>query len=270
MLYCNLKGGLGNMLFQIAAAKSIAIDKGIECAFPNLYKQLDLINSDMRHNPAINHAQEYRTILRNLKCEGSINTIGYPVLNYPFEYVDYNLPDGDFYIDGFFQSEKYFIKNKKEILETLSITEEIEKHIKSKYGELLESNITSVHIRRGDYLSFPRLHPVQSVEYYETAFRLLDTETEKFIIFSDDIEWCKANLKPKNAVYIENERDYIELYLMSMCNNNITCNSSFSWWGAWMNKNTDKVVIGPNIWFGPDMNPYFNSIDIIPENWIKI
>lgn len=92
--------------------------------------------------------------------------------------------------------------------------------------------------------------------------------TDLFIVFSDDIEWCEENLPKDNFYYIKNEKDYIELYLMSMCNNNITCNSSFSWWGAWLNKKEDKKVIGPKIWFGSAIN--HNTDDIIPQSWIKL
>ena len=89
-----------------------------------------------------------------------------------------------------------------------------------------------------------------------------------FVIFSDDIEWCKKNLNISDSLYIENEKDYIEMYLMSLCRNNIISNSSFSWWGAWLNNYQSKIVIGPSKWFGNSIN--HNTGDILPENWIKL
>ena len=97
---------------------------------------------------------------------------------------------------------------------------------------------------------------------------MLKDETDLFVVFSDDIKWCKEHIKPSNVIYIENEKDYIELYLMSICNNNIVSNSSFSWWGAWLNKNEDKKVIGPLKWFGTAIT--HNTDDVLPNNWIKI
>jgi len=102
--------------------------------------------------------------------------------------------------------------------------------------------------------------------YYIKAMERLKDKTDVFVVFSDDIEWCKQNFS--NAVFIENEKDYVEVYLMSLCDNHIISNSSFSWWGAWMNKNENKTVIGPQIWFGPGIG--HRTSDILPDNWIKI
>ena len=97
---------------------------------------------------------------------------------------------------------------------------------------------------------------------------LLDEVTDNFIFFSDDISWVKANLNNPKGIYIDNEKDYIELKLMTMCKNNIICNSSFSWWGAWLNENPTKKVVGPLKWFGESI-PH-NTDDILPLNYIKL
>ena len=89
----------------------------------------------------------------------------------------------------------------------------------------------------------------------------------RLIIFSNDIEWCKENFKHKEVVFIE-EEDYLELYIMSMCTDNIIANSTFSWWGAWMNKNENKKVITPSNWFG--YNHTATDADLIPTDWIRI
>ena len=266
MIYCNLKGGLCNMFFQIATAKSIAIDKGTDCSFPNLINQLNYLNSENTHNPSLTHAMEYTHILRNFNANPPTSSL--PMFSYPFEYAIYVLPDDNFYIDGFFQSEKYFKHNRKAIIESLKLSNSLLKKIQDKYSELLTKRTTSIHVRRGDYVSFPNHHPVQTLDYYLKAIELLKNDTDVFVVFSDDIDWCKNNFKLDNIVYIEGEKDYISLYLMSFCKNNIISNSSFSWWGAWLNENENKKVVGPNIWFGSEIK--HNTGDILPEEWIKI
>jgi hypothetical protein len=265
MVYCNLKGGLGNILFQIAAAKSISIDMGLDCSFPNLIEQIDRLNYDYVHNPNLRHAFEYIDFLQNLKTEAPSTTL--KTYHYPFQYINYEIIENDFFIDGFFQSEKYFKHNRQAILEYFCDFSIYDTIINKKYTFIRNIKCTGIHVRRGDYLKYPNHHPVQTLEYYLSGIEALKDKTELFLIFSDDIEWCKDNMKIKNAVFIENEKDYIEMYLMSLCKHNIISNSSFSWWGAWLNKNEDKIVIGPKIWFGNNIK--YETSDIIPEDWIK-
>ena len=266
MIYCNLKGGLGNMLFQIAATKSIAIDTNNDCSFPNLVSHLQYLDSDNVYNPGLKHSNEYMQLFKNLKTSPIAEYVH--AQYYPFEYIENQSIKHNTLIDGFFQSEKYFAHNRDDILEYLDFGFISNDYLLQKYDFINNSLTTSIHIRRGDYIKHPNHHPTQSIEYYKQGIEILNDKTELFIIFSDDIQWCKDNINLKKAIYIENEKDYIELYLMSLCRHNITCNSSFSWWGAWLNKNTDKIVIGPLKWFGDAIQ--HNTGDILPENWIKI
>lgn len=266
MIYANLKGGLANILIQMAAIKSMAIDNDVDCSFPNLDKQLDLLNNDMTYNPKIKHAYEYNIMFEHMNVSAPTKEL--PIIKFPFEYETISLPNEDVFVDGFFQSEKYFTHNRVKLLEWFKIPESINEKITNKYSKLLEQRTTGIHVRRGDYVRHPNHHPVQTREYYLEGIELLKDKTDLFIVFSDDIPWCKENLTIPNIVFIENERDYVEIYLMSLCNNNIISNSSFSWWGAWLNTNENKIVIGPKIWFGPAIT--FVSKDIIPETWIKI
>ena len=269
MIYTNLKGGLGNIIFQIVATKSFAYDKRVECSFPNLHSYLSFLNQEMTHNPKLNHSFEY---LENLDFFKNLNTSSpetdIPTYYFDFCYHDIQLPNDDFYIDGFFQSEKFFGHNRKNILEWLKIPNPIKEIIDTKYGHYLNKKTTSIHVRRGDYVKLSHIHYVQPVEYFLNSIDILKDKTELFLIFSDDIEWCKENIKLSNCVYIEDEKDYIELYLMSLCENNIISNSSFSWWGAWLNENENKTVIGPTNWFNPSCG--ISSRDVIPGSWIKI
>lgn len=267
MIYTHLKGGLGNMLFQIAAGISFSKRLNTNLCLINLNSHLEYLNADDVYQPKLKHSFEYLK-LNQFKNFSQIPPITKPLrmVTYPFEYIK-DLPTDDCIINGFFQSEKFIINERDEVLNNFSPSEEIVSHL-SKYN-FTNFKTTSIHVRRGDYLNNPDYHTVQSKEYFTEAIRLTRYNTDKYIIFSDDIEWCKNNFIGEEFIFIDKEKDYIELYLMSFCHNNIISNSSFGWWGAWMNRNTDKIVIGPKKWFGPK-DPNLTDKDIIPENWIKL
>ena len=264
MIYCYLKGGLGNMLFQIAATKSFSIDLGVECSFPNIQQHLEYLNNEKTYNPNLKYSFDYNQIFKKLKTEKPKNN---KIIKFPFHYHNIKIPKEEIIVDGFFQSEKYFKHNRDKILDYIDFTE-ISKIVKSKYGKILNGKTTSIHIRRGDYVRHPNHHPTQSIEYYNKSVDMLKDKTDQFLVFSDDINWCKENIKLENSIYINDEKDYNELYLMSLCDNNIIANSSFSWWGAWLNRNKNKVVIGPKKWFGSSIN--HKTSDILLDEWIKI
>lgn len=269
MIYCNLRGGLGNMLFQMAAVKSMAIDYNRGFSFPNLHDHLGYLTYENTYNPKLNYGYDY---IFSFKIFSYLNmnqpTGDFKVIQYPFEYSDISLPNDDVVVDGFFQSEKYFKHNRQQIIELFEMTDKINDLVNQKYSELLKLRTSTIHVRRGDYVNHPNHHPTQDLDYYLNGMEMLKSITDKFVVFSDDIEWCKENITGEDIVYIENEKDYIEMYLMSLCDNNIISNSSFSWWAAWLNKNENKVVIGPSKWFGSAIQN--NTNDIIPESWIKI
>lgn len=269
MIYLNLKGGLGNMMFQIAAAKSLALNLRTAYSFPNLRNHLNYLASEMEYNPKVNYCNEYLNLpfLKNVKTEQPLcplNTITFP---FHYQYIPINVPSVR--IDGFFQSEKYFEKHKKQISNDFGPNEQTKEYLNKKYNEILNLQTTSIHVRRGDYIKNSKHHFVQDTSYFNKGIENLDSKTDKFIIFSDDIDWCKQNFIGEKFYFVENEKDYNEMYLMSLCKNNITSNSSFSWWGAWLNKNENKTVIGPKNWFGPALQS-LKTDDIIPDSWIKI
>jgi hypothetical protein len=262
-----LKGGLGNMLFQIAAGISFSIKSNTDLSLINLYSHFEYLNADQTYQPKLKHSFEYLKLnqFKNFRDKPTpIEPL--KLITFPFEYVDY-LPPCDHIIEGFFQSEKYFINQRQNILSYFRPSDEIKKILK-KY-DFANFKTTSIHVRRGDYLNNPDYHTVQSKEYYYEAIEITKNKTDKYLIFSDDLEWCKNNFKGEEFIFIENEKDYVEIYLMSLCNNNIISNSSFSWWGAWMNENDQKIIIGPKKWFGPK-DKTLTDKDIIPEKWLKI
>jgi hypothetical protein len=265
MIYCNLKGGLGNMLFQIAAVNAMAIKKNISCSFPNFRDHLNFLNQDTFFNPNMKHADEYAEFL-DLICSAPLEP--YRLYSYPFEYIDIIPEDTNFGVDGFFQTEKYFKNERQEILNIIKPNQKIDHILSTKYSFIKEDICTSIHVRRGDYTKFSDKHPTQDIRYYQKALESIG-DYGLILVFSDDIEWCKNIFKFKNVYFIENEKDYIELFLMSRCKNNIIANSSFSWWGAWLNENPNKKVVGPCMWFGSNLS-HLNTKDIIPETWIKI
>jgi len=253
MVVSNLKGGLGNYLFQIAAGYSLALDEGV------VFK-IDLSKIRVVHS----HWDLYMSnFFRNVeKSNGlsDLNNYRYESLTYkPIPYVK------DCLIDGYYQSEKYFSNNEKEIKELFEIDNESYQYINNKYIDILTSeNTCSIHVRRGDFLKIPFYNKLD-MDYYNKAIDEMGRD-KKFIIFSNDISWCKSNFCSINATFIEQEHDYIDMYLMSLCKNNITSNSTFSWWGSYLNLNKNKKVITPNVWF---VSSHSNE-DLTPKCWIKI
>ena len=119
------------------------------------------------------------------------------------------------------------------------------------------------------YLNLLNFHPQQSIDYYKSAVNLLGTD-KNYLIFSDGLDGIKDMFDfIPNKQFLTFDKNYLDLYAMSMCEHNIICNSSFGWWGAYLNENKNKKVIAPNIWFGPE-SFHLDSKDIVPDGWIKL
>lgn len=175
---------------------------------------------------------------------------------------------------GYWQSENYFSSIRTDILKSFTFDQMMMSDKSASALSLIEkTNSISVHIRRGDYLHSDNLilfGNICTTEYYSNA---INTAKEKikdpvFFIFSNDIKWVKENLQIPDSYYIdwnEKEDSWQDMFLMSKCKHNIIANSTFSWWGAWLNQNTQKIVISPD--------HFYNGIDapdLIPDSWIKI
>ncbi len=256
MVISNLKGGLGNYLFQIAAGYSLSLDNNVNFA-------IDSTKIMKVHT----HWSVYEpNILRNVPVVQNLanyNYYLYESLTYrPIPYVSNML------IDGYFQSEKYWKKNENKILELFKIDENTLEYLKYKYEDIINSdNTCSIHVRRGDFLRIDFYNKLDMNNYYNKAIETIGLD-KQFVVFSDDIEWCKENFKHINATFIKEKLDFLDLYLISLCKNNITSNSTFSWWASYLNTNTNTntKIITPNTWF---LHTHSNE-DIVPENWIKI
>lgn len=175
---------------------------------------------------------------------------------------------------GTWQSEQYF-KNAKEIIRQRYVFKSalLSEQTTAMAAEICNCNAVSIHIRRGDYLSDHYANGFAGVctpEYYAKAIEYIKSRVEnvRFYIFTDDPEWVNANFQLTNAVYVQHNTgadSWQDMYLMSQCSHNIIANSSFSWWGAWLNANPAKIVIAPAKWWR-----LFEKDDVVPEEWIRL
>ncbi len=257
MVTTYLKGGLGNYMFQMAAALAYGLDHEEEVIFLDkglvVHKAVDSYKDTMFRN--INFVKHYEQLKnRYTEPEFSYNKIPYME---------------DLSLVGYFQSEKYFKHHRREILSTFSPNYDELGLIHDRYGYLTSTeNSCSIHVRRGDYLKVKEHHPPCTMEYYKAAMSKMPSDVN-YLVFSDDIGWCKENFIGDEFTFIEGETDTMDMHLMSYCKHNIIANSSFSWWGAWLNNNNNKIVTIPSQWFGPAKGNTPTK-DIYSEGWIKI
>lgn len=237
-------GRLGNQLFQIAAVLGVSKKYGETPLFPKW-----------------EYSKWFKNPINQDLNKGEIkSTYIEPKFSYsPIPHME-NMD-----LAGYFQSEKYF-----------SHCEDLIRHHFEFIDGIIEgeddySSFCSIHVRRGDYLNISDYHPIQSSKYYEECINTMrEFGYSSFLIFSDDIEWCKNHFSDKNTfIFSENRSNIQDLYLMSKCGGNIIANSSFSWWGSWLNKNKNKRVIAPSLWFGPSKKGCDTS-DLYCKDWIVI
>lgn len=239
-------GRLGNQLFQIAATIGFAEENNVQAKF---YKW--------------EYSDYFKTpIDQSLNGSEIINTIHERVFNY--NHLHY-IKNSD--LIGYFQSEKYFKNCKDEIREYFTFVDFLIDYNIINHVE----NSCSIHVRRGDYVNLQDYHPFPGMDYYRNSISYMKNKgVNIFYIFSDDIEWCKEHFSYMDEIiYVEGNINIKDLALMSICKNNIIANSSFSWWGAWLNRNDNKIVISPSVWFGPSKKGVITE-DLYCEGWIKM
>lgn len=264
MIGGNILGGLGNMMFVIAAVENLAKANNDVAYFPNVKSHLAKVQDDRtRIYPNSDVlTTDYLKIFKNFKWNDVGNGTGR--IFCPFDYSPMNYRQGTIY-HGYFQTEKYF-NNRNHILHVFEPSDFVLEQIK-KYEEFLVGETCAIHVRRGDYSLDPQSkHHTKDMNWYNSAMNMINAE--RYIVFSDDIEYAKQNFIGDKFIFV-NDKDYIELFLMSMCKHNIISSSSFSWWGAWLNKNENKKVIAPIKWFGK-IDPGYPDHDIVPDSWIKL
>jgi hypothetical protein len=282
MIIVKLKGGLGNQLFQYAFGRLLSIKRNTSVKFDVLSVDKKDIHRDFKLDK-FNTKIELASLEEIKKSEypfGFISKIWTWVKRkilriYNVGYSEKIINSKEKYYDGYWQNYKYLEPIRKELLTEISLKESINK----KYSELISrinsSNSVSIHIRRGDYVNdskTKKAHVTFGLEYYEEAIKIIKDKIKDpvFFVFSDDISWIKENLKINYPIFFVSNpeiKDYEELIIMSTCKHNIIANSSFSFWGAWLNQNQNKTVIAPIKWSNLYQKEYKN---ICPENWIRI
>jgi hypothetical protein len=217
-------------------------------------------------------------IIRNfIKAMGFRRFINSPILEEPhFHFSSEMLRlKRNSYVNGYWQSEKYFSDIKSEIQTEFSFKLPLSKKNSDLAKKINKLNSVSVHVRRNDYANNSNVNAVHglcSLNYYMSAIQYVVERVEKpfFFIFSDDPTWVKENFKidyPFEFIaHNQGAESYNDMRLMSMCKHHVIANSSFSWWGAWLNLSDTKIVITPKEWFVKEIN----TIDLIPGNWVRI
>ncbi len=299
MKIVKIQGGLGNQMFQYAFAKSL------ENYGHNVLLDTSLYTKSLTRN-GINYTHNGFELanLFSIKFEEANNreiqklaTLPTNIINRilrkyftkkthyidtVFKYSPELLQNkNDIYLEGYWQTEKYFLNIEKDIRHIFRFSKPISKKT-SEIDKKIKSTFTcSIHIRRGDYLN-GKSHAVCTEHYYNNAIAhaLHSSKIKLFIVFSNDIAWAKENVHFQNvpAIFVDwntGENSWQDMYLMSKCPVNIIANSSFSWWAAWLNANKDKKVIAPSIWNRRELD-YKDSYytydysDIVPDSWERI
>jgi len=299
MIIVKISGGLGNQLFQYALAKAIEQKRGLEVKLDTSFFNLpagsitprkfllDKFNISLKiakredfHKIGVPYPTD-KTLKENLrrlifklieffKTKQNKKIIIDHNLN--FNEATLNIPDNR-YISGSWTNQKYFINIKNILQKELCPKFTIGSATKKILDNIIKTNSVGIHIRRSDYLKYTHKFVILTEKYYDRAVQLIkEKESEPiFFIFSDDITYVKknyANIFGDTTVYVsgKNITDYEEFWLLSKCKHNIIANSTFSWWGAWLNNNSNKMIVAPNQYRtdNKDMSGF------IPSEWISI
>ncbi len=252
-----MRGRLGNQMFQIA----------------NVYAQ------SLRHNRQLilprsdtSVSDYYSTVFRKLEFlieRSPENDPNVHVINGTHQHQVYiPHPTKPTIFEGYYETEKYFVEYAESIKWLYGPTPAFVEEALRDYPQLKAGSTSAVVVRRGDFLTQPDRHPVVTAGYLHTAHALLPKTDHTFIV-SDDIPWCRENLHLPNMVFVS----YVTwkaLWLLSLCDHFVISNSTFTWWGAWLSRNSNKVVVTPETWFGPNLSPYIDQRDIRCEGWLRV
>ncbi len=276
MIVIQFLGGLGNQMFEYALYYSFQKKGCISKIDLSQYKK-EVTHNGYELERIFGVNGKYASALEKRKWKLISKLLylffGKPYKEKPSQQYLYNpkvskIRNG--FLKGYWQTEKYFSQIELELRKKFIFPKLEGKGNIDVAQKIIANKSVSLHIRRGDYL-FGGRDCSLSINYYQKAIDYINKHVDNpcFFIFSDNIEWARENIKIINANYIDwnkKNESYVDMQLMSMCSHNIIANSSFSWWGAWLNNNKNKIVIAPEKWM-PDIN---TEINLLPENWIKI
>lgn len=267
MIIIRLIGGLGNQCFQYAVGRHLS-----EIHHSKLKIDISEFETYKLHAYSLNH---YNIIENFATSEDVVELKHVREKHFHFDSEILHLPNG-IYLHGYWQSEKYFASIAEIIRHELTIKSPLSGKDKEIAEQIISCEAVSVHIRRVDYL--PNTYTEQlletcSLDYYLYSVEHIAHTVNKphFFVFTDDKAWVRENFQlPYHITFVDHngpDKNYEDMRLMSLCKHNIIANSSFSWWGAWLNNNPDKIVFAPNKWFTE--KAHSSSKDIIPDSWIK-
>ncbi len=172
---------------------------------------------------------------------------------------------------GLFHMYHYWYDDIKDEMFNLTFNKEYEDEAIKIYNEIKEKELVSIHIRRGDYLYHDNFCKLNYNNYYKDAINNFNDDKYKFVVFSNDVNWCKHNIPlKKGSIFINPNSGYVDLILMSLCQHNIIANSSFSWWAAFFNKNKDKKIVCPTNYINENSIGSFLNGNYYPKDWKNI
>jgi hypothetical protein len=278
-------GGLGNQMFQYAFYLSLSQKFGKVKADLKHFKDYPLHNGfelERIFNIKLKRASKFQSKLYANEGSGFMFRKLRRVMGaknaYYTEKRHFGYEPGIFhdqksrYYWGYWQNLKYVSAVEKQLRKDFSFQVPLDEINSDLLNKIRFCKTVALHVRRGDYLSDPFLGGICDLEYYRQAIEIAKRRVQdpRFIVFSNDIAWCKASLDLEDAIYVDwnlGLNSYKDMQLMSKCHNNIISNSSFSWWGAWLNNNKEAIIIAPKRWMNLKELDYSG---LIPENWITI
>lgn len=294
MIVTRLIGGLGNQLFQYAAGRMLAYKLKTKLKLDitsfehyklrtyrlsNFFiKEVFATQADIQTFDSRPRSRSDKIVKRLIEITGlpvkRKTVFREPVLGLMNQ--DLFSASGDVYLDGYWQSEKYFAEIENVIRDEARVKQPLDQYNHKLIGYIQSINSVSLHVRRGDYVSDPSTNSVHGIcdnQYYINCANEIAAKVNNphYFIFSDDSEWVSKNLHlPYPTTYISHngqERDFEDLRLMSACKHHIIANSSFSWWGAWLGRYSEKIVYAPKRWFN---SSEIDDRDLIPERWVRL
>lgn len=293
MIISELIGGLGNQMFQYAAGRALALRRQAQLkldisAFRDykLYHGFELtrvfdLRCDIADDSDVRRVMGYQanTWIRGVLQRfpglqlGERRFVREPHIHY---WKEFNELPGECYLSGYWQSERYFTDIAEAIRSDFSFRPASDPENLECVRKISEVTSVSLHVRRGDYVSNPKaalVHGTCNVEYYVQAIAYIAAHVSNIhlFIFSDDLEWAVKNLPlgawPYTCVGHNTGKDsWRDMHLMSLCRHNIIANSSFSWWGAWLNRHPGKMVVAPSRWFVSR----HDASDVVPGQWVRL
>ncbi len=282
MITLRMWGGLGNQLFIYALYEKFkSMGKEVEVFIDRNYYSTQSNSNLIYQLPMLSIYPQVRTNSAFIQNTLSSSKILYKVLRKTCQRLFFEKKHGEYdpnileiddkVLSGYFQTEKYFTDIEEVLREKIKFKGKDDERVAKMVKEMKSCESVSVHMRLKDYQDLKSTYgSICTKEYYKKAFEYINNQVSapRFFLFSDDIDQAMTLFEGMRCIPVnmnKNEKSYLDMYLMSQCKYNIIANSSFSWWGAWLNSYTDKIVVAPRRWINTSDTP-----DICPSEWIRL